>query len=351
MQPNANTSETLLPRAVLRQMQGVADRLAERSAAAQAPAPVQTEGAAAPTSPTEPPGAASNAAPVFPASPAPSAPQSSTADARENSVDYWRERFSVMQGVNAKLRRDHADAIEVRDREVNELRSRLSALEQASRSAPASNELDLSLFFKPEQIERFGEEQCEAMARAAIAAAGQQAQHILDAEVKPIKERQQQAESDKVKAKQEAFWKDIETLLNKIPEAGNRTIWEINDEQPWREFLEEQDADGEVRQTALTRHQRNLNSQGVVNLVRQYLKKANPMPPAPPVAPGGGSGGEGNQPNAPGVNGKGYPSKEEFSDYSKRAATVRNPRDPRFVTSKEREEMEARLRLPRPGGR
>lgn len=352
MQP-LNASDNLLPRAVRRQMQGVNDRLAARSAANAAPGTSPTDPAAAPTAPNDSPTAAAGAAPAPTAAPAPSTPPASTADARENSVDYWRDRFSVMQGVNAKQRQDHADALLARDREVADLRQRVQELEQRSTSTPQSDsKLDLSLFFTPEQIQSFGETQCEAMARAAIKAANQQAQQIIEAELKPLKDRAKDADADKAKEAARAFWGRLDELIAQIPEAGNRTIWEINAEQSWLEFLQAEGDDGEVRQALIDRYQRSLNAQGIAKLVKQYLQKESPKPPAPPVAPGGGAASGGDPlPGAAGVNGKGYPSKEEFSDYSKRAATIRNPRDPRYVTSKEREEMEARLRLPRPAGR
>lgn len=351
MQPNSNPSDLLLPRAVRRQIQGVNDRLAARSAANAAPGASPTPAAAAPTAPIEAPTAAPGAAPVPSAAPAPSAPLAATADPRENTVDYWRDRFRVMQGVNEKLRTDHADGLAARDREVADLRQRLLDLEQRSASAPQSeSKLDLSVFFTPEQIQSFGPDQCEAMARAAIKAASQQAQQIIDAEVKPLKERQQTDDAAKAKAAEKAFWKSLDDLIAKIPQAGNRSIWEINEEQAWLDFLQQPGDDGETRQSAIVRYQRGMNAQGIAKLVKEYLTGI--QPPAPPVTPGGGAGNGNEQPGGqPNVGGKGYPSKEEFADYSKRAATIKNPRDPRFVTSKEREEMEARLRLPRPGAR
>jgi len=256
-----------------------------------------------------------------------------------------------MQGVNESLRNEHRTALAGRDQDLADLRQRVQELEQASSSTAQSNKLDLSLFFKPDVIEQFGEAQCEAMAQAAIKAAGQQAQHIIETEVKPIKDRAKADDAAKAKQREDAFWSNLDGLIAKIPEAGNRTIWEINEEDAWKQFLREPDADGEVRQARLSRLQNTLNAQGVANLFGEYLKKATPAPRTPPVAPGGGAGNGGDQLPQGGqsVNGLGYPTTAEFNDYTKRAATVRNPRDPRYVTDKERQEMEARLRLPRPG--
>ena len=353
MQPN-HASDTPLPRAVRRQMQGVHDRLAARSAAPSAPA-APTDPAAAPSTAVNDPSAAPAvaAAPVSPAPPAPSAPSPSTADARENSVDYWRDRFRVMQGLHDKLRRETDETIAGRDQELADLRARVAQLEQGTSGPAASASTpDIKLFFTQQEIDHFGEDQCLAMAKAAVKAASDQAQRMIEAEVKPIKDKTKADEAKRAQEAQDAFWKTLDALLEKIPETGNRTIWEINEEPGWLSWLNEPDANGDKRQKHLSRFQRELNAQGVANLVADYLRTKT-APPPPPVAPGGGTGnGTEQQPlQGQSVNGKGYPSKEEFADYSKRAATIRNPRDPRFVTKEERQEMEARLRLPRPPGR
>ena len=298
MQPT-NTSVSLLPRAVRRQLKAMDDHVAARSAAAASPAPGPNAApAASPTAEPGAPAAPAAAAPAVPATPAQPAAAPSTADAREGSVDYWRERFRVMQGVNESLRNEHRTALAGRDQELADLRQRVQELEQASSSPAQSRKLDLSLFFKPEVIEQFGEQQCEAMAQAAITAAGQQAQQIIEHEVKPIKERAKADDAAKAKQREDAFWANLDGLIARIPEAGNRTIWEINEEDAWKQFLREADADGEIRQARLTRLQNTLNAQGVANLFAEYLKKATHAAPTPPVAPGGGAGNGGDDATA-----------------------------------------------------
>lgn len=356
MQPN-QTSETLLPRAVRNQIKLVNDRLAANSAATAAPAEPTAQGAAVPTSANDAPGATAAAPTVNPsATPDQSAPAQGNATAREDTPEYWRDRFRVMQGINEKLRKEHLEALAVRDQELAELRQRVAQLEQQGASGTQqSNDSppDIKLFFTDEQIERFGEEQCAVMAMTAIKAAREQAQRIIEAEVKPLKEAKKAEEVSKAKQAEDAFWSEVERLVAQIPQANGRTVWEIDEEPEWREWLAEQGDDGVVRQRALHGYQRTLNARGVVKLVREYLEKKHPNPPAPPVAPGGGAGtgSDQHQVQGPTVNGKGYPSEAELKDYAKRAATIRDPRDPRYVTDKERQEMEARLRLPRPGVR
>ena len=257
-----------------------------------------------------------------------------------------------MQSINDKQRRDHTDAMSTKDQEIADLRQRVTALESSAGAGDKSEPVDLKLFFSSEDIDRFGEEQCRAMVSTAVKAAKDQAQRLIAAEVDPIKQRAKDDDAKKAKEASEAFWSRLDELVGKIPEAGNRTIWEINDEAAWLEWLRDADSNGEQRQKALTRYQRELNAQGVANLVAEYLKKSRPNPPTPPVVPGGGAGNGGEQTpshQSQSTGGKGYPTSDEIRDYSKRAATIRNPRDPRFVTQAERNEMEARLRLPRPG--
>lgn len=259
-----------------------------------------------------------------------------------------------MQGVNEKQRQDHRDELAARDREVADLRTRVAQLEQGTGGTGAVDKLDLTTFFDKDTIERFGEDQCEVMARTALKAASEQARKIVDAELKPIKDAKANDDAAKAKKAEDAFWSQLDTLIAANPDAGNRTIWEINEEEGFKAWLRESDGNGETHQAKLTRFQRTLNAKGVANVFGDYLSKSKaPAPPAPPVAPGSGAGHGGEQvPNAgQTVNGKGYPSAVEFADYTKRAATIRNPRDPRYVTKEDRQEMEARLRLPRPPGR
>lgn len=348
MQPNPRL-ETPLPRALRRQMERVSALQAQQRAGASSnaaptpPATVPDGGAANDTNVPEPAATPAAAAPV-PSAPPAQAPAAPAADQRENDPAYWRERFRVMQGINATQRTEHGEALATRDRELTDLRARVQELEQqlAARPAGGSDKLDLSLFFKPEQIERFGEDQCEAMARAAIAAANSQAQQILDAEVKPLKERAKADDDRKVADAEAKFWKELGTL---VPDFN-----EINADQAWLDWLTDLDDDGEQRQKRLNRHRNARNAQGVANVFKDFLKSKQPSAAPPVAAPRGASGGGGNEAPPANVAGKGYPTREEIRDYTKRSATIRNPRDPRFVTDKEKVEFEARLKLPRPGG-
>lgn len=310
MQTEASPNETRLPRAVRAQMQRVNERLEAKPAAANPPPPDASEAAPAVTEPENPSG---------------SAPQPSPADPRENDPAYWRQRFSVTQGMLRRLQEDQAAASAERDREITELREKVRSLEANS---SANDKPDVATFFTPEQIERFGEDQCEAMAATAIKAAREQAQSLIDAEVRPLRERAQ-ADAQRVHADREAvFW---EQLAEAVPDYA-----EVNATDEWLTWLaEHDDATGLVRQDILDRHRGALNAAGVAKVFQGF--KASRSRPTPPVAPprnaatGAGAVPAANEPA------KGYPSRDEIREFYKRAAIGR-------VTDKERVEFEARLR-------
>lgn len=315
MSTEASQSETRLPRAVREQMLRVNNRLeAKNQPGADAP-PAASNGAEATPAPavteTDPPSGATPPAPP--------------ADPRENDPAYWRQRFNVTQGMLRSFQERQAADNADRDRELTELREKIRALETKNRTAPAA--LDLKLFFTEDQIEHFGEGQCEAMARAAMTAAGQQAQAVIEAEVKPIRERSEARDRQAAADKEAEFWEKLAELAPNYQE--------INARQDWLTWLSEvDDATGLVRQDILDRHRGALNGTGVAKMFRTFeasLKRPTP-PVAPPRTAAGGAGGE-----APAAPTKGYPSPAEIKDFFKRASIGK-------VTDKERAEFDARLK-------
>lgn len=321
------SNETRLPRAVRAQIKRIDARLETKPPGEdpppQPPASVQPPASETPPAVTEP---------VDPPSGTP------PADPRHADPLYWKQRFQVIEGIQRTERERHAGELERRDQQLDEMRERVRALE---RQAPTAAKDLRSEFFTPEQIEQFGDEQCEAMAQAAVKAARSQAQAAIDAEVTPIRERAQRQEQATAMTKRQEL---EEKLAEQVPD------WMAVDKTPeWLEWLAQVDPGSSmVRQDILNAHLRSLKADAVAGMFKAF--KASTAPPAPPVAPSRGPGGGGGEPPPPAVGaGQGYPTKDEIRDYSKRAATIRNPRDPRYVTDKERAEFEARLRLPRPG--
>ncbi|MBX3603193.1 MAG: hypothetical protein KF863_21440 [Rubrivivax sp.] len=316
----AASTETRLPRAVRERIARMNEQLAAAPAAAAPtpPAPpdaaAEADGAAAAAS-TDP-----NAPPAAPVAPPPAA------DPRENDPAYWRQRFSVTQGMLRSFQERQAEALAAKDTEIATLRDKIRELEASSRTS-GKGALDLSAFFSPEQIEHFGEEQCRAMASAATAAAQGEAKRLFEAEVKPIQDRNRADAQRATESRENAFW---EKLAELVPD-----FQEVNASPSWLEWLATPDeTTGLVRQDILDRHRQSLNANGVAQVFQRF-KAGQAKPPAPPVAPPRGVGpGSADTPAAPQ---KAYPSPKEIKDFYTRAAIGK-------VSDKERVEFEARLR-------
>lgn len=246
------------------------------------------------------------------------------ADPRESDPAYWKQRFQVTQGMLKSFQDRQGEAHAARDRELAELREKVRSLESERKTS--ASELDLQAFFTPQQIEQFGEEQCKAMAYAATKAARDQAQAMIDAEVKPIQERSK-ADAQRVDdAKESAFW---EQLAEIVPD-----FEQIDTSADWLEWLAEpDDATGLVRQDILDRHRSARNARGVAKVFDGF--KASRAKPAPLVAPPRSVGA--GAPPAPAAPAKGYPTRDEIRDFYRRSAM-------RKVGEKERVEFEERLR-------
>lgn len=325
MTTEASPNETRLPRAVRERMTRINATLEARTAAAVAAPPphaASVPGAGVTETDALPEPAASTSQPANPG-----------ADARENDPAYWRQRFSVTQGM-LRTQRDQFEAqLEAKDRDLTELRQRVQALEAGN---PQSNSApEVSLFFTPEQVNQFGEDQCRAMASVAIKAAQQQAQTLIDAEVKPIKDKAAADAQSAQKAKETKFWDQLTELFPR---------WEeVNATDAWLAWLTETDDDtGMGRQAILNSHHQAFNALGVAKLFQAFEKSKHRQ--APPVAPARSTASGASDGAVPQTHSKGYPTETEIKDFYKRSTTVRNPRDPRYVTDKERVEFEARLK-------
>jgi hypothetical protein len=324
MTTEASQNDPRLPRAVREQMRRVNSKLEAKNAApvAAIPPDVANAPAAAVTDPD-------SLLPEHSAAPATPAP---VVDPRENDPAYWRQRFNVTQGMLRTQQVQHGEQLAAKDLEITELKARVQALEAGTVKSPSA---DAATFFTPEQIERFGEDQCQAMAHAAITAAQQQAQALIDAEVKPIKDKAAADAQTEKQRKAEQFWEKLTELFPR---------WEeVNKTDAWLAWLAEDDeASGLQRQAILSQHRSSLNAAGVATVFKAFEKSQHR--PAPPVAPARTTVAGASPAAAAAAPGQGYPTEAEKREFYKRASTIRNPRDPRFVTDKERAEFEARLK-------
>lgn len=308
-----------LPRAVRERVNRVNERIRQRTET-QEPAP------------TEPnPPSANEPAAVTPPEP-PALAEPSPADPRELDPQYWKQRFNVTAGMLRREREERAREIEDRDRETAELRSELLALKS---TAQAPEEIDISGFFTPEQIEQYGEDQCKTMVRAAMTAAKQQVQATVEAELKPMREREQKRAE---KNEQQAARAFTEALSELVPD-----FEEIDASPEWHEWLAEEDPTAGVeRQALLTHHVQRRDATRTAAMFQQFKKSKEPAR-QPAVAPTA-TAAPGSHVVRSGEPKKGAPTDAEIKDYHKRAATKR-PGQPGYVTPEERAEFEERMRL------
>jgi hypothetical protein len=318
MQPTQASNETKLPRAVLRRSQAIAERYAPK---AEPDAPNPAADAAPATPPAAPP-------PATPAEPQAAAP---AVDPRDTDPSYWRQRFSVTEGI---LRRERAD----RATEAETLHQRIAKLEDEARSfqAQTPTKIDITQFYTPEQIEKYGEEQCEVMAATAMRAARMSAQESITAAVQPLKDHQTRTRDREAASAQQQFQDKLTELYPN---------WPVADKDPsWLAWLAEDDENGAQRQSILTIHITNGNASGAARMFKAWEKTKTPVaaPPTPPVTPSGSGAAPGSDtPQAPAApDGKAFtpPTGAEVKDYYKRSALGK-------VKDLERVAFEARLAL------
>lgn len=329
MQPNTASNDTKLPRAVLRRSAEIKARIDAR----RTPEPDQPNhaGDAAP--------AATPAAP--PAPPVDAQPQAPAGDPRDSDPAYWKQRFSVTEGILRSERAARTAQTEGLHQRVAELEGQLRSLQA---TAKPTEKIDIAQFYTPEQIAQYGAEQCEVMAETAMRAATATAQKLIDAAVQPIKqERERAAVNDATNAKQ-AFTDKLTELYPKWPTA---------DVDPrWLAWLAEEDENEVVRQTILNVYIDKGNATGAAKMFRAWEKSVAPAvvppPPAPPITPSGSGANPGPEnPGAPSPASAADatpPTSAEIKDFYKRAATIR-PGRPGYVTDSDRVKFEARLAL------
>ena len=104
-----------------------------------------------PAAVTDPASAPPAATPATPAEPA--------ADPRHSDPAYWKARFEVTSGMLAAERKAKKDVEDRLTRQITELQTQTRTLQAAVPAAP----IDLAAeFYTPEEIEKWGAEQCES---------------------------------------------------------------------------------------------------------------------------------------------------------------------------------------------
>lgn len=321
------SNEVKLPRAVLRVSKHIEDRLAEQRAAANPPETPPAE------TPPQAPVAETPPAPTPPAPPAPAVD-------RENDAAYWKHRFQTADGIaRAEMRREHAAEVATLNQRITELQEQVRTVQAAAPKPP----IDLAKVFKPEEIEKYGEEQCRAMVTAATTAADERMREVLEAEVKPLKDAAKKRDEDAIRQQTDAAENAKAKFLADV-RVGYPKFDEVDVSPGWIAWLNEMDENtGLPRGEILTAHAARHNAPAVVKMFKTY--EALTAPPAPPVAPhGGAADGGGMPPPATPAPAGGAPTDAEVREFFKRVAL-----DPqgKKVSREEKIAFEARMKLRR----
>jgi hypothetical protein len=315
-------SNARLPRAVRERSERIrAMQEAQANPAAAEPTPPGAD----PAPPAiEPPAPTPPAAEVTP--PAPPAPP---IDPRESDPGYWRQRFSVTQGMLEKERRERVADAERAQQQLDELREQLRTLQTQSPAQPT--EIDLSKYFTPQQIEQYGPEQCRILLDVADRRTREEVQAAMERELKPLREARERETANAARTAQQVF---LDALGAAVPDYA-----EIDAAEGWIEWLKQDDpVTGLQRQKVLDEHVRAMRADRVAGIFNAYKATLARPAPTPPVAPAGRAGP--STPQGAPAPAAGYPSTSEIRDFYKRAALNK-------VTDKERADFEARMQLNR----
>jgi hypothetical protein len=260
--------------------------------------------------------------------PAPSAaPLQPPTDPRHSDPAYWKQRFSVTAGVLERERAERLAAENAFQQRVAELQAQVASL-QAGAPAP---QVDLKQLLTQEQIDALGEEEANAVVAAAVKAAEQAAQRVLDGHIKPLQERAAQDQTQADRGRKQSF---TDRLSELVPDWNT-----IDAEEGWLTWLgAEDETTGMPRQQILNTHVGRYDAAKAAKMFRAY--KDLMAPPIPPVAPHGSgatSAGEILQPDALASRPL---SSQEIKDFFKSSALGK-------VTNEERVAFEKRRQLPR----
>lgn len=306
-----------LPRAVLRKSAEIEQHLADQRAE-QARRSEQPPAAPAPQAPAETP---------------PGAPAAPVADPRENDPAYWKHRYQTTEGVLRAERESQRQRLAATDQRITELQEQVRTL-QAAVPEPAP---DITKAFSPEDIEKYGADQCAAMLRVADAQARERVAKAVETQIKPIQDEAKAArEAQAAQAARDEQAK-MQLFLDSLEDAHPGFL-ALDKTDAWRAWLAETDpATDTERQLLLNEYVRRKNVAAIVRLAKVFEQLTRT--PAPPVTPHGGAGNGGAEVPPPSAAAQqGAPSDKEVNDFFKRAALGK-------VRPEERAQFEARMKL------
>lgn len=241
-----------MPRSVRKQADK-ANELMNRLVASAQSAPASGEPA---TTAGEPQGPAAAPAPASPAAtssgsaPAPAAPSR-----QEDSVDYWKHRFSVLQGkYNAEV-----PALQQQVMELTRSAPVTVPPASPSASAPAPSGSSISA----EEIEEYGQDFFDVVGRRALEVIRPVLEQMVNERIGNVASKVERITTSVEQTATERFFRDLGEL---VP-----TWATINQEQGWLEWLDEVDQfSGQTRQALLNDARAKLDARRAAALFKAY---------------------------------------------------------------------------------
>lgn len=333
MQQASAAHETPLPRAVADRVNKMKARIAARG---EQPNPKPAESNTPPEPETPSLEAPTTATPAEATPPEPAPALAEPVDPRHNDPRYWEMRYRTEAGMHKSTKRAQQAQIEGMQQQIADLQEKLRAAQASAPPAP----IDITEYFTPEEIEKYGPEQCETMARVAKRTAEKQASAAVREAVEPLKQTAQQTQARSAADEMEQFKRELTKLV---------ADWETVDKtQKWQDWLEEPDPETGIQYgLVLDHHVKARNAPAVAKLFQKYRTVTQVQVPVPPVAPMSSAAAPTLE-TPPNPEGNGLPPgltplrKGEAQEFYKRAALGK-------VSDEERKVFEARLRLGRPG--
>jgi hypothetical protein len=214
---------------------------------------------------------------------------------KDASPAYWKGRCNLIEGFRL-------EEIRTRKRMVESLKEKAAALEAEVASLKTKNAeiikthpvvappLDVKKYFKPDVLERIGEENAEAILRANQSAMevvlADRIQMAIDAATS-----RQAPPTVPAKADEHAQYEFVRALGDPVTGVPN---WrEVNKDPRFLEWLGVEEAfTGKSRQEVLTEHEKKMDAAAIVAMLKRFLAlpPAAVVPATPPATPATVSG-------------------------------------------------------------
>jgi len=236
-----------------------------------------------------------------PPNPAPAAPApanftqeellSAPTPEKDASPVYWKGRCNLIEGFRL-------EEIRTRKRMVDSLKEKIAALEAENVSVKSKNAeilkthqalappLDVKKYFKPDVLERIGEENAEAILRANQSAMEVMLADRIQSAIDTTIARQTPTPAAPAKADEHAQYEFVRALGD--PMTGVPSWREINKDPRFLEWLGQEEAfSGHTRQEILTEHEKKLDAPAIVAMLKRFLQlpPAAAVPATPPATP------------------------------------------------------------------